>query len=320
MTAPSIVVTLAALATIRYKIVNSTNKTCADCGVDLPIKRGSGRRPTVCSPCSKKRNLARTRTYICKHCATSFLEQSRRAFCSVKCRTDFEETARIVAKKKKEKVCLGCGVAFVPRRAKYGKYCSRSCAHSNGACHKHRADYLAGEGKSCTVYFKKCGHCARTFTARKKQTPVCSDECRKAVASAKELARNKAQHVEKQVICPECRNTFTTEYGKKNRKFCSAECLRRHGARVNKGKRKARTLGVGSERIDPFIVFDIYGWECAQCKTPTPKHLRGTHEDDAPELDHIHPLSKGGLHTYTNVQLLCRKCNGEKSDTITPTP
>lgn len=300
--------------------MNGTNKTCADCGVELSIKQGSGRRPTVCGPCSKKRDRARTRGYVCKHCATSFLEQSYRAFCSIKCRSDFEEAARGVAKKKKEKVCLGCGVTFVPRLAKYGKYCSRSCAHSSGACSKHRADYLTGEGKNSKVYFKECAHCARAFTARKKQTPVCSEECGKAVASAKDFARNKAQYVEKQLTCPECRDTIVTKYGDKKQKFCSTECSRRHGARITKMRRRAREHGVGSERVDPLLVFDIYGWECFQCKTPTPKALRGTYEANAPELDHIHPLSKDGSHTYTNVQLLCRKCNGEKSDTVTPTP
>ena len=34
------------------------------------------------------------------------------------------------------------------------------------------------------------------------------------------------------------------------------------------------------------------------------------------EFDHIVPFSKGGSNTYRNVQLLCEKCNREKSDKI----
>lgn len=34
------------------------------------------------------------------------------------------------------------------------------------------------------------------------------------------------------------------------------------------------------------------------------------------EFDHIIPVSKGGNSTYRNVQLLCEKCNREKSDRI----
>ena len=34
------------------------------------------------------------------------------------------------------------------------------------------------------------------------------------------------------------------------------------------------------------------------------------------EYDHITPFSKGGLSTYRNVQLLCEKCNREKSNKV----
>ena len=34
------------------------------------------------------------------------------------------------------------------------------------------------------------------------------------------------------------------------------------------------------------------------------------------EFDHIIPLSKGGSNTVRNIQLLCQKCNREKSNKI----
>ena len=36
----------------------------------------------------------------------------------------------------------------------------------------------------------------------------------------------------------------------------------------------------------------------------------------SPELDHIHPVSKGGAHSYANTQCLCRQCNAGKSDSL----
>ena len=42
-----------------------------------------------------------------------------------------------------------------------------------------------------------------------------------------------------------------------------------------------------------------------------------THNHDRQAtVDHIIPLSKGGAEDFTNLQLLCRKCNVEKGDTI----
>ncbi|MEI6823714.1 MAG: HNH endonuclease [Bacteroidota bacterium] len=34
------------------------------------------------------------------------------------------------------------------------------------------------------------------------------------------------------------------------------------------------------------------------------------------EFDHIIPFSKGGSSTYRNIQILCKKCNIEKSNKI----
>ena len=38
--------------------------------------------------------------------------------------------------------------------------------------------------------------------------------------------------------------------------------------------------------------------------------------DDYLEYDHLIPVSKGGSNTPANIQLLCRRCNSEKSDSI----
>ncbi|WP_369598523.1 HNH endonuclease [Sinorhizobium meliloti] len=70
------------------------------------------------------------------------------------------------------------------------------------------------------------------------------------------------------------------------------------------------------ERVDPIKVFDRDKWKCQICGVKTPRKLRGTMDDRAPELDHVMPLSLGGAHSYMNTQCACRKCNREKSDTL----
>jgi hypothetical protein len=63
-------------------------------------------------------------------------------------------------------------------------------------------------------------------------------------------------------------------------------------------------------------------------RTPIPQHVRNEvwqrdhgrcvqcHANDYLEFDHIIPKSKGGADTVGNIQLLCRRCNLQKSDRI----
>jgi 5-methylcytosine-specific restriction endonuclease McrA len=80
--------------------------------------------------------------------------------------------------------------------------------------------------------------------------------------------------------------------------------------------RKALSRGKvdGAERFDPLEVLARDGWRCHICGVSTPKRLRGTFDDRAPELDHIIPLAAGGEHTRLNTACACRKCNIAKSN------
>lgn len=104
------------------------------------------------------------------------------------------------------------------------------------------------------------------------------------------------------------------------KRYCSKECASKMphaiaAKKISKAKRRARIRGAGDcDSINPVLVFIAAGWKCQICGRATPQRLRGTYHKRAPELDHIIPLSKGGTHTWGNVQCLCRECNGWKSD------
>lgn len=123
--------------------------------------------------------------------------------------------------------------------------------------------------------------------------------------------------------CKACGKEYDTAY-KDRDVYCSRECsfndddaawreklmedrvsLIRNGGHI----RRARRFGVKYERINIVDVFKRDGWICYLCGVETPKELRGTHEDNAPELDHVIPLSRGGTHTKDNVRCSCRKHN-----------
>jgi hypothetical protein len=77
--------------------------------------------------------------------------------------------------------------------------------------------------------------------------------------------------------------------------------------------RKAnQTIVASDERRTRHIGRDVrqriwqrYGGQCAECGAR-----------DYLEFDHIIPVAKGGSNSESNVQLLCRRCNGNKSDMI----
>lgn len=120
-----------------------------------------------------------------------------------------------------------------------------------------------------------------------------------------------------EVACRHCSLLFTTATnGGLHRLVCDVciDARRRKDRRINKARRRALTKGCSAENVDPLKVFERDNWRCRLCNIKTPKALRGTYQDNAPELDHIIPLSLGGSHTYVNTQCACRRCNGLKSN------
>ena len=94
-----------------------------------------------------------------------------------------------------------------------------------------------------------------------------------------------------------------------------AAALRRKHKRISKSARRARIRSAPHESIDPIDVFERDRWRCHLCRRSTPRRLRGSIEDAAPELDHVVPLALGGWHTWPNVACSCRACNRAKGAT-----
>jgi 5-methylcytosine-specific restriction endonuclease McrA len=106
------------------------------------------------------------------------------------------------------------------------------------------------------------------------------------------------------------------------KRYCSKACrpvnedVKRKHRKIAKAKRRAKMRGAHCESVDPLKVFERDGWKCHLCGKTTDATKRGTWHQDAPELDHIIPLSKGGPHTYANTACSCRSCNNSKSNKI----
>jgi hypothetical protein len=234
------------------------------------------------------------------------------------------------------KDCLNCGEKFESIRVN-GKYCS-SC----------RVPGKGGLKKLFRFTTKQCEQCQSEYTTHHHEQKYCSKECgfsselrakppvngeeyapelrleidvykrwgrlTKRFARLESISRKRAFRIQKIstiLVCGECSTSFIGTNGR--RTYCSDVCATKASNR-NKGQKDRTRNCENKEHVNAFKVFARDGWTCQMCKRKTPRKLRGTIAPNAPEVDHIIPLSKGGDHTYLNTQLLCRQCNNDKSD------
>lgn len=242
----------------------------------------------------------------CKGCGTTIY---RLKFCTSDCRTDWY--ARTCAERSRERdrargirawderypttntaerECQHCGRSFTRRKRPddAATHCSRECAFNTK---RAAAEVRGGIRREASIY--------KRWAEQAKRGPKgnrCRDCGRRVLKSAQR--------------CPACRaNAFRVT--KLNARNSDAGKAARRRA---KARRRAVERGIKAERFDPFEIFDRDKWRCHLCGVKTPKRLRGTYEDNAPELDHVVPLAAGGEHTRRNCACSCRRCNIEKAD------
>jgi len=76
-------------------------------------------------------------------------------------------------------------------------------------------------------------------------------------------------------------------------------------------------LPKGDSRPDRALkIFERDKWICQLCGKKLNPKLQATNHRDAPTIDHIIPLVKGGAKLRNNRQTACKKCNTKKGDTL----
>ena len=125
-------------------------------------------------------------------------------------------------------------------------------------------------------------------------------------------------------VCKYCGNPFMTQY-KKSKVFCCEECGNKHAHYMRKIAAKRRHGKITAlDRLDNDItlpllfkrdkgVCKICGGLCNWSDIEV-KDGYAVVGDNYPSIDHIKPISKGGSHTWDNVQLAHKQCNSIKSD------
>ena len=179
--------------------------------------------------------------------------------------------------------------------------------------------------------YKKISYDRRLKRLGKTRRPILTEE-EKEVKRLEEKEKNRARAHERYLenfvsvekTCKYCGSPFMTQY-KKSKVFCSEECADKHSHYMGKIAEKRRKGRITAhDRLDTDITLPLlFKRDKGICKICGGlcdyKDLENRGGviivgDSYPSIDHIKPISKGGSHTWDNVQLAHKLCNSVKAD------
>jgi len=169
-------------------------------------------------------------------------------------------------------------------------------------------------------YYIECDRCGKRFFTNAKNVVHCN-KCIREI-KAEEKARREGWKG-KIIKCKYCGEEF--EMRSSRSKYCSEKCLNKVMNRKKEIERRERLKENG--RINYDITLDKLikrdNGICQICEKLIDnkdfEHDENGNfiaENDYPSIDHIVPVSKGGTHTWDNVQLAHFYCNSVKGNNI----
>lgn len=218
--------------------------------------------------------------------------------------------------------CKHCGNAQVFNADAIRQW--KKPGHSHGSCDACSAIKEAQiEYAKASTYPHRCPWCDRWVNG---VDVYCSHECQYKHTLYKLSIERRENFVSKRMTCKNCGKEFMTEF-KKSKVFCSDECRKRYAHHNSKIYKRTRKRRISDAIVDYDISLDKLinrdNSVCKLCCKPIDKNDYSLDADgnfivgpDYPSIDHIVPLSKGGKHSWDNVQLAHHRCNTLKNDSL----
>lgn len=152
---------------------------------------------------------------------------------------------------------------------------------------------------------KQCAQCGAAFTAKSRDRIYCYGKWCAQVAYRKRRAEGIQQVKPRLVRCDGCGDAFQSV--RPEARWCSKQCANRHWGNV-----RARQRAQPSEaRYTDLEIFERDAWRCHLCKKRVRKDVPRLHPDGA-TIDHLVPISEGGLDEPSNLATAHWKCNRDK--------
>lgn len=171
--------------------------------------------------------------------------------------------------------------------------------------------------KDNSIIMKRCLNCGNYFVPSNNVQKFCGPECR----AEDEKKRYESAAVHEELFCECCGKRFVSR--RAGQKYCSDRCRnrmslithRRNAAKLDRVKtKKDKTVTLFALIKRDNNICQICGKECDLYDYEVSETGTMNCGERYPTIDHIKPCSKGGSHTWNNVQLACRKCNLIKGD------
>lgn len=270
-------------------------RRCAWCGDCLEV-RGAN----YCSrPCASAARQTR-----CEICRAPFRGHGRtQRTCSRACGLELSyrngRTRAIKVRRIWPKNCETCGSLYVARNIR-SRFCSPTCAPA--------APYTY----TPTVSVVACRECGTEFsTTRGKTAKYCGARCARRCANRQRRHKERTRLVEKSTPmrtewtplseCAECGTALTG----RPKRYCSQPCGDR--ARDRQARHRARTgLAQPADLITIHMLGERDNWRCHICRHKVERAFA--------TIDHLVPVSLGGLHVWMNVALACAHCNSTRGN------
>lgn len=226
--------------------------------------------------------------------------------------------------------CSSCGSVIVlgTKQASLARkggrvFCDIECAGDFKRWHNRTTGYReqpavrerreAAEARAKEADAKRWTCCVWCFRAYRQIHPsqvTCSSECRRRLHLLR--LRQSRPTQEGDVVCVRCGKQQAVAKAASKRRFCSARCEKR--AARERRVHWSRSNGP-CEYIPLSRLVTKHDGRCVSCDCKVTRYS-GEHRATDATIDHIVPLSKGGWHAWSNVQLMCHQCNSRKSDAI----